>query len=140
LRRFAWDPILTSLRTREKTIEDSLLSAENARDEMKKLNEESERLLGQAKLERDQILKEAKEMKISILEEARNSAKVEGERMIEKARQEINNQKLIALSEVKNQVATLSLEISERILRKKFENPKEQEAMISDFMNTVKLN
>lgn len=140
LRRFAWGPILDSLKTRERTIEDSLLAAENAREEMKKLNEESERLLVMAKQEREVILKEAKEMKVSILEEARVSAKNEGERIMEKAKQEINNQKVIALAEVKNLVASLTLEITEKILRKKLENPKEQEAMISDFMDKVKLN
>jgi F-type H+-transporting ATPase subunit b len=140
LRRYAWDPILSSLRTREKTIEDSLLSAQNAREEMKKLNLESERLLHETRLEREQILKEAKEMKASIVEEARISAKQEGARMIEKAREEITNQKLAALSEVKNHVTTLSLEISEKILRKKFDDPREQENMIADFLDKVKLN
>jgi len=140
LRRFAWGPILTSLREREKTIEDSLLAAENARDEMKKLNQESERLIQEAKQERDLILKEAKEMKASIIEEAKNSAKTEGTRMIEKAKEEINAQKVSALTEVRNQVASLSLEISEKILKKKFTDPKEQESLISDFMNQVKLN
>ena len=140
LRRYAWDPILSSLRTREKTIEDSLLSAQNAREEMKKLNLESERLLHETRLEREQILKEAKEMKASIVEEARISAKQEGARMIEKAREEITNQKLAALSEVKNHVTILSLEISEKILRKKFDDPREQENMIADFLDKVKLN
>ena len=140
LRRYAWDPILTSLRTREKTIEDSLLAAENARDEMKKLNEESNRLIHEAKLEREQILKEAKEMKNSIIEEARNAAKTEGNRIMEKAKEEINNQKLQALSEVKNHISSLSLEISEKILRKKLGDPKEQESMITEFLDKVKLN
>lgn len=140
LRRYAWDPILVSLRTREKTIEDSLLAAESARDEMKKLNQESERLIHEAKLERENILKEAKEMKNSILEEARHAAKSEGARMVEKAKQEINSLKLAALGEVKNQVTLLSLEISEKILRKKFAEPKEQEEIIADFLDKVKLN
>ncbi len=140
LRRFAWEPILASLRTREKTIEDSLLAAENAREEMKKLNLESERLIHEAKLEREQILKEAKEMKSSILEEARNAAKQEGVRMVEKAKEEINNQKVQALLEVKNQVTSLSLQISEKILRQKLTNPEMQESIISEFMDNIKLN
>ncbi len=140
LRRFAWNPILESLRTREKTIEDSLLAAENARDEMKKLHQESDRLIHEAKLEREQILKEAKEMKTALLEEARNLAKMEGERMIEKAKSEINSQKLTAMKEVGNHIASLSIGISEKILRKQFTSEEVQNLRVNDFLDQVKLN
>lgn len=140
LGKFAWKPILAGLHEREKTIEDALLSAENARAEMTKLNQESEMLLKKARAERDEILKEAKDIKNSILEEARDIARTEGNRLIEKAKEEINSQKLIALNEVKNQVARLSIEMAEKVLRKNLENKSQQEATVSDMLKDIKLN
>ena len=140
LGKFAWKPILLALHEREKTIEDALLSAENARLEMTKLNQESEMLLKKARAERDEILKEAKDIKTSILEEARDIARSEGNRLIEKAKEEINSQKLIALNEVKNQVARLSIEMAEKVLRKNLENKSQQEATVADMLKDIKLN
>ena len=135
LGKFAWKPILSALHEREKTIEDALLSAENARLEMTKLNQESEMLLKKARAERDEILKEAKDIKTSILEEARDIARSEGNRLIEKAKEEINSQ-----NEVKNQVARLSIEMAEKVLRKNLENKSQQEATVADMLKDIKLN
>jgi len=140
LGKFAWKPMLAGLHEREKTIEDALLSAENARAEMTKLNQESEMLIKKARAERDDILKEAKDIKTVILEEARDIARAEGNRLIEKAKEEINNQKLIALNEVKNQVARLSIEMAEIVLRKTLEDKSQQEATVADMLKDIKLN
>lgn len=140
LGKFAWKPMLAGLHEREKTIENSLLAAENARDEMAKLNHESEILLKKARAERDEILKEAKDIKNTILEEARDIARSEGSRLIEKAREEINSMKMIALNEVKNQVARLSIEVAEKVLRKSLENKSQQEATVAEMLKDIKLN
>ncbi len=140
LGKFAWKPMLAGLHEREKTIENSLLAAENARDEMAKLNHESEILLKKARAERDEILKEAKDIKNTILEEARDIARTEGSRLIEKAREEINSMKMIALNEVKNQVARLSIEVAEKVLRKSLENKSQQEATVAEMLKDIKLN
>jgi len=96
-------------------------------------------LLKQARAERDQILKEAKQIKDNIINEAKDSAQAEGAKIIERARIEIDNQKAIAMADVKNQVATLSLEIAEKVLRKQFEDQKKQDALVADLLKEVKL-
>jgi len=140
LGRYAWNPIMAGLNEREKTIEDSLLAAENARADMSRMNKESEALLKEARAERDLILKEAREIKNNILDEARNQARTEGNRLIIKAKEEINNQKLIALNEVKNQVARLSIEVAEKVLRHDLENKNRQETLVSEFLQDLKIN
>ena len=140
LRKAAWKPMLGAIHERERSIEDALNKAELAREEMSRLSNENEILLKQARIERDEILKEAKGLKDQILAEAKNIAQVEGAKLIEKAKVEINNQKVAALDEVKNQVAALSLEIAEKVLRKQFDDKKSQEALVSDLLKDVKLN
>jgi len=140
LSKFAWKPIVKALDERERSIEDALAKAEMAKEEMAKLTSENEQLLKQARIERDAILKEAKELKDQIVSDAKTSAQTEGAKMIEKARIEIDNQKIAAMAEVKNQVATLSLEIAEKILRKQFQDQNKQDALVSDLLKEVKLN
>ncbi|WP_170827282.1 F0F1 ATP synthase subunit B [Arcticibacter eurypsychrophilus] len=140
LKKLAWTPILGAISERERFIESALASAENAKNEMARLTNENESLLKQARVERDLILKEAKELKDKIVAEARTSAQVEGTKMIEKAKHEIDAQKVTALNEVKNQVAELSIQIAEKILRKQFEDQQKQQALVSDLLKDVKLN
>ena len=140
LKKLAWTPILGAISERERFIESALASAEKAKSEMARLTNENESLLKQARVERDLILKEAKELKDKIVAEARSSAQAEGIKMIEKAKHEIDAQKVIALNEVKNQVAELSIEIAEKILRKQFEDQQKQQALVSDLLKDVKLN
>jgi F-type H+-transporting ATPase subunit b len=140
LGKFAWKPILAMLKERETFIEDSLNKAEVARQEMALLTNENEQLLKQARIERDQILREAKELKDQIVNDAKSLAKEEGAKLITKAKQEIDNQKLAAIAEVKNQVSTLSIEIAEKVLRKQFEDKGKQEALVSDLLKDLKLN
>ena len=140
LRKVAWKPMLGAIHERERSIEDALNKAELAREEMSRLTNQNEALLKEARAQRDILLKEAKELKDAIITEAKNQAQVEGAKLIEKAKIEINNQKVAALDEVKNQVASLSLEIAEKVLRKQFDDKQKQEALVSDLLKDVKLN
>lgn len=140
LSKFAWKPIVKALDERERSIEDALSRAEMAKEEMSKLTSENELLLKQARIERDEILKQAKVLKDQIVSDAKASAQTEGSKMIEKARIEIENQKFAAIAEVKNQVATLSIEIAEKLLRKQFEDQSRQNALVTDLLKEVKLN
>lgn len=140
LRKLAWKPITEALAKREESIAQALQEAEKARQEMANLKSDNEKLLNEAKLEREKILKEAREMKESIIAEARENAKIEGDRMIQKAKEAIESEKNIALQQVKQQVAELSVEIAEKIIRKKFENPAEQQAIVSEYIKDINLN
>ncbi len=137
LAKFAWKPIMAAIYDRERSIEDALLKAEAAKDEMARLTNENEQLLKETRAERDLILREARQMKDQIINEAKNSANAEGARMIEKAKMEINSQKAIAMADVKNQVAVLSVNIAEKILRKQFENQREQDQLVADLLKEV---
>ena len=140
LRIFAWKPIMAAIGERERSIEDALLKAEAAKEEMARLTNENDHLLKQARAERDLILKEAKQVKDQIIGEAKNAAQLEGNKLIEKAKAEINNQKAIAMADVKNQISTLSLDIAEKILRKQFDDQQKQNELVADLLKEVKLN
>ncbi|MBD1431033.1 MULTISPECIES: F0F1 ATP synthase subunit B [Sphingobacterium] len=140
LGKFAWKPIVNALEEREQGISDALASAEKAKLEMARLTNENEQLLKEAREERDAILKEAKELKDKIVAEAKESAQTEGAKLIESAKREIEDQKLKALAEVKNQVSALSLDIARKVLTKEFEDQGKQEALVSDLLKDVKLN
>lgn len=140
LAKFAWKPIMGAIGERERSIEDALFKAEAAKDEMARLTNENEQLLKQARAERDLILKEAKQVKDQIISEAKNIAHIEGNKLIEKAKIEINSQKLIAMADVKNQISTLSLDIAEKVLRRQFEDKQKQDALVTDLLKEVQLN
>jgi F-type H+-transporting ATPase subunit b len=139
LRKFAWKPILEAINERERSITDALSKAEAAKEEMSRLVGENEDLLKQARAERDEILKEARMLKDKIVGEAKDVAQAEGARMMENARLEINMQKALAIADVKNQVATLSIEIAEKVLRKQFEDAKKQDELVTELLREVKL-
>lgn len=139
LGKFAWKPILGAIAERENSIESALLRAEAVKEEMTRLTSENENLLKQARAERDAILSEAKKVKDQMISDAKATAHTEGARMIELARVEINNQKAIAMADVKNQVASLSLEIAEKVLRKQFEDQSKQDELVSQLLKEVKI-
>jgi len=140
LGKYAWKPILAAVAERENSIESALTKAEAVREEMARLTNENEALLKQARAERDAIISEGTKVKNQIISEAKEAAQKEGARQIELARQEINNQKLIAMADVKNQVASLSLEIAEKVLRKQFEDQKKQDELVKELLKEVKLS
>ncbi|WP_395048239.1 F0F1 ATP synthase subunit B, partial [Flavobacterium sp.] len=117
LKKFAWKPILDAVNDREEGIKNALLSAENARNEMQNLQADNQRILQEARLERDNMLKEAREMKEKMVADAKNEAQVQGLKMIEQAKAAIESEKNAAMAELKLQVSTLSLSIAEKILK-----------------------
>ncbi|AWW30323.1 F0F1 ATP synthase subunit B [Echinicola strongylocentroti] len=140
LGKFAWKPILSALDERETAIEGALKAAENARNEMANLKAENEKLLQEARLERDQILKSANDTSAKMIEEAKEAASKAGAKMIEDAKAVIETEKKAALSEVKNQVATLALDVTEKLLRKNLESDKAQKELVEEFVKDLKLN
>ncbi len=140
LTKFAWKPILQMLKERESSIEDALNSAKKAKEEMSKLQADNERIIAEAKLERDKMLKEARTIKDNIINEAKLQASVEGNKMIEAARLTIETEKNAALTEIKNQVASLSISIAEKILKHELQKDKKQDELISQTLQEVGLN
>ena len=140
LGKFAWKPILNSLSEREDSIAKSLATAEQARKEMASLKSENETLLQKAREERSLMLKEAKDNAEKLISDATAKAKSEYERIVSDAQSAIMQQKQAALTEVKNQVGNLVIEVAEKVLRKQLSNKGEQESLIKDLVDNVKLN
>ncbi len=140
LKKFAWKPILTSLNAREKTISDSLATAERVKAEMAQLQSDNEALLAKAREERAELLKDARITKDKIIAEAKEAAKLEAGKIMTDARAAIETQKMAALTDIKNQVGTLVVEVSEKILRRQLDNKSEQENYIKQLAGELKLN
>ncbi|HEY9117244.1 MAG TPA: F0F1 ATP synthase subunit B, partial [Roseivirga sp.] len=140
LGKFAWKPILTGLKEREQTIENALLSAEQAKNEMQKLQSDNQKLLAEARAERDSILKEAMATANTIKEEAKEETGKITAKMLEDAKAVIENEKRAALADVKTLVAKLSLEITEKVIRKELSDKKAQEALVNDYVKDLNLN
>ncbi|MCE3228391.1 MAG: synthase, subunit b [Bacteroidetes bacterium] len=140
LGKFAWKPILNAIKTREKNISDALASAESALNDMRELKSNNEKILAQAREERDALMKEAREAKESIIAEAKTKATKESERILASAREQINNEKNAAITDLKNQVATLSIDIAEKILKSDLSSDEKQKALVNNLMKDVNLN
>ncbi|MHB1921605.1 MAG: F0F1 ATP synthase subunit B [Chitinophagaceae bacterium] len=140
LKKFAWKPILQMLDEREKGIADSIATAERIKAEMSQMKSEHEQVLQEAKAERGRILKEAKDIKDQIIAAARDQAKIEARKIIDDAQIAINNQKMAALTEVKNQVGNLVIEVAEKILRRELSNKGEQQNYIRQMAEEIKFN
>jgi len=140
LKKFAWKPILDAVNDREEGIKNALLSAENARKEMQNLQADNQRILQEARLERDTMLKEAREMKEKMIADSKNEAQVQGLKMIEQAKAAIESEKNAAMAELKLQVSTLSLSIAEKILKEELSNKEAQTKLVEKMLGDVKLN
>ncbi len=140
LKKFAWKPILKSLKDRETNISNSILSAEKVRLEMSQLKSENEALLVQAREERGIMLREAKDTKDKIINEAKEQAKIEMNKVIADAQAAIDQQKMAAITDLKNKVGNMVIEVSEKILRRELSNKEQQEAYIKQLSETVELN
>ena len=140
LKRMAWTPILNNVDARNKSIEEALEAAKNARGEMSNLKADNDRILKEARAERDEMLKEAREIKASIISEAKNAAKDEADKMIASAKVVIENEKAGAISELKNTVGSLSVDIAEKVLRAELKDADKQNAFIADMLKDIKLN
>lgn len=139
LKKFAWKPILNAVNDREEGILKALESAENARKEMQNLTADNERILKEARIERDAMLKEAREMKDSIITEAKGEAQAQATKVIEQAKATIESEKHAAIAEIKNQVAELSLEIAEKVMRSELSDKNKQIKLVEDMLKEVKL-
>ncbi|MEP6928066.1 MAG: F0F1 ATP synthase subunit B [Ginsengibacter sp.] len=140
LKKFAWKPILNSLNQREKGIAESLATAEKVRAEMAELKSENEILLSKAREERAIMMREAKETRDKIISEAKEQARAETNKIIADAQGAINQQKMAALTDLKNQVGNLVIEVSEKVLRRELNNKEEQEKYIQQLAAKVELN
>jgi F-type H+-transporting ATPase subunit b len=140
LSKFAFRPIQQALKKRETDIQYALDEAKRAREEMANLKAANEELLKQAQEERAKILIEAKEARESILKEARNRAKEESQKIVAIAKEEIENMRKEAMIDLKNQVGIMAIDLAEKILREKLKESTEQEKLIANFINDMKLN
>ena len=139
LRRFAWKPILGAVGDREDSIRKALSEAENARKEMQNLQADNERILKEARAEREGMLKEAREMRDKIVSDAKEQAKVEADKMVKQAQDTIESERKAAVSDIKNQVANLSVEIAEKVLKEQLANKDKQLKLVEDMLGDIKL-
>jgi F-type H+-transporting ATPase subunit b len=140
LSKLAWKPIINSLKEREVSIQSALDTAEKARLEMSQLKSENEKLLKEAREERDRMLKEAREASNRMKEEAQGEAKKAADKIIEEARAAINIEKQAAMKDVRTQVALFSLEVAERLMKKKLSDDKSQKELVDTYIKDLKIN
>jgi len=140
LAKFAWKPIMASLREREQSIDDALQQANVTREEMKALHFSNEQLLKETKEERDTMMKDARQIRDGILEEAKTKANQEYNRILESAKESIHYEKMAAITELKNQIATLSIEIAEKLIKEELSDKAKQKVLIDKMMDNVNFN
>jgi F-type H+-transporting ATPase subunit b len=140
LGKFAWPMILKALKDREESIANALNAARKAKEEMAALTADNEKLLMKARAERDQLLKEARDTRDSIVAEARNKAQAEANKIMAQTRESINNEKMAAITELKNQVAAMSIEIAEKILRHELSNDEKQKNLMENLIKDYSMN
>lgn len=140
LAKFAWRPILKAVKDREASIENAMNAAEQAKKEMQELSANNEVLLNQARAERDEMLKDARAVKDKMISDAKVTANAEAERIIASAREAIQHEKLAAITDLKNQVATLSIEIAEKILKQELSTAEKQKSLIDNAVGEINLN
>ena len=140
LKKFAWKPILTAVNEREEGIRTALQAAANAKMEMQNLQSDNQRILQEARMERDALLKEAREMKEKMIADSKTEAQAVGQKMIEQAKAAIQNEKSAALADLKLQVSSLSVEIAEILLRDELSNKDSQMKLVERMLGDAKLN
>tara|TARA_B100000989_G_scaffold156696_2_gene117013 strand:- start:6507 stop:7004 length:498 start_codon:yes stop_codon:yes gene_type:complete len=140
LRKMAWGPILSALKEREENIANALNEADRARSEMAALNADNERLLQEARVERDSMLREARDMADKVVADAKAKAKEEASRESEKARQVIATERKAAVAELKAEVAKLSVTIAEKLIRSELSGEEKQQALVQKLIDESPLN
>lgn len=140
LKKFAWKPILDSVNEREEGIKNALFAAENAKKEMQNLKSDNEKLLADARAEREVMLKEAREIREKMISDAKVDAQTQAEQIIAQAKAAIISEKNAAMSDLKNQVSTLSIEIAEKVLRSELANKESQTKLVEQMLGDAKLN
>lgn len=139
LGKYAWKPILNSVQQREASIEDALNEAKKMREDMARMSASNEEIMRQARAERETLLKEARDIRDKEIGDAKAKAKAEADAMLGRAREDIRNEKNAAITELRNQVAELSLQVAERILKEKLGDASAQKALVDKVMGEVDL-
>ena len=140
LKKFAWKPILGAVSEREQGIRDALASAVEARKEMENLQADNERILKEARLEREAMLKEARELKNKMIDDAKQDAKLEASKLITQAQAAIDAEKKAAITDLKSQVAKISISIAEKVVREELSNTEKQEKLVESMLDNTILN
>ncbi|MDX1903680.1 MAG: F0F1 ATP synthase subunit B [Thermonemataceae bacterium] len=140
LGKFAWKPILKGIKDREQSITEALEAAQQAKSEMAKISADNEKLLQQARIEKDEMLKKAQQTAKDLVEEAKTNAQKEASKVLEEARQLILSEQKAAMAQIKKEIAQLSLEIAERLLRKDLQNDNAQKMLAEQLINEIKPN
>ena len=139
LRKFAWGPILGAVKEREESFKAALDAADIAKKEMENLKADNEKILNEAKIERETMLKEAREMKSKLISDAENEAKAKAKTMVEAAKTAIQNEKNSAMNELKNTVVDLSVGIAEKLISEELADKDKQLKMIEEILDGSKL-
>ena len=140
LGKFAWPAILTAVKARNESIRHALEAADRAKEEMAQLQADNEKILAEAKSERDALLRDAKQVKDKLIADAKEKASEESKKLIQNARESIQTEKAAAINEMKEQMASISVEIAEKILRMKLEDSKAQKELVNKLINEADLN
>ena len=140
LGKFAWKPIMKSLKEREDSIENALNAAEKAKDEMAQLVFSNEQLMKEAKEERDTMLRDARKIRDHVIGEAKTKAEEEANRIVETSKENIHFEKMAALTELKNQIAVLSIEIAEKIMKEDLSTNEKQKALVVKLLDEIHFN
>ncbi|MGM0478344.1 MAG: F0F1 ATP synthase subunit B [Bacteroidota bacterium] len=140
LTKFIWKPLMGAVKNREENIQEALDMAKKTKAEMQELQTKNENLLKEARVERDQMIKEAKETSNQMIEEAKGKSKVEADKIIENARASIASEKNAAITELKTQVATIALEIAEKVIREELSSDENQKQLASKLADDISLN
>lgn len=140
LRKFAWKPILNAVKDREDGIKNALKSAEDARKEMQNLTADNERILKEARNDREELLKEARTIREKMIDEAKGEAQIEANNLIAKAKESIETEKQAAITDLKNQVADLSIGIAEKLVKEELASKDKQVKLIETMLKDVKLS
>ena len=140
LKKFAWKPIVGTVNDREQSIKDALASAENAKKEMQNLTADNERILKEARAEREMMIKEARDLKTKMISDAKEETKATTDNMIIQAQEAIENEKKSAMADLKNQVASLSVEIAEKVIKGELSNKDKQLKIVEDMLGEATLN
>jgi len=139
LRKFAWKPILDAVNDRETSIKDALTSAEAARDEMKNLQSDNQRILKEARAEKESLLKEARATRSELINNAKEEAQEEAQKILSQAQDAIQSEKRAAVKELKEQVGSIAMEIAEKVLQKELENKDRQLELVDQLLQDTKL-
>lgn len=140
LRKYAWKPILNAVNDREEGIKNALESADRAKQEMENLQADNQKLLKEARLEREAMIKEARDIKNKMIEDAKGEARDEANKLITQAQEAINNEKKAAIADLKSQVANLSIDIAEKVVREELSNKGRQVKLVESMLGEATLN